>query len=287
VHGPVFARARTRALGVFLGVSVLCLAPAVHADDAQAAKPAAQAPAQDIEPPGYAIAIDTAVSEHDAGHFAEARTYFVRAHQLYPNARTLRGLGMVEFELRNYGESARYLEEALASQAKPLDDKLRKETQGLLARARAYIGEVHVAVDPGSATVMVDGVTVASGPEASFTLVVGDHELEFRAHGRLSEKRALHINGGEETSMRVVLTHPEGDPSGPRVLMLNTQPAHSEVEPLRKKWWLWTAVGAVLAGSAVAIALGVRSQHKDVHEGEPIKSDNLPTGAVVMALGER
>ncbi|HEX6239538.1 MAG TPA: hypothetical protein VFZ61_01540, partial [Polyangiales bacterium] len=50
-------------------------------------------------PPGYADAIEQALSELEAANYPEAREEFQRAHAIYPNARTLRGLGMVEFEL--------------------------------------------------------------------------------------------------------------------------------------------------------------------------------------------
>src|SRR5262245_48073860 len=92
------------------------------------------ASAQDAEPPGYRAAVDEAVTEHQAWHFTEARGLFVRAHALFPNARTLKGLGMVEFELRNYHESAEYLRASLASAVKPLTSELRAEALALLHR---------------------------------------------------------------------------------------------------------------------------------------------------------
>ena len=236
------------------------------------------------ESPEYRAAIDAAVLEHDAGHFVEARAQFLRAHAISPNARTLRGLGMVEFELRNYGECVRYLEQALASDVRPLDEGLRRETMTLLERARAYVGEVHVAVDPGTASVVVDGVTVASGPEASFVLVVGDHELEFRARGHLPEKRAINIRGGDQKSIRVVLSSPAAAQVQLTSSAVST-PAlpRSERQPLVKKWWLWTAIGVVVAGATVATVLATRPG-KEVHTEPPVSSGN-PAGVTIMTLG--
>ena len=34
-------------------------------------------------------------------------------------------------------------------------------------------------------------------------------------------------------------------------------PAHSERKPLVRKWWLWTAVGVVAVGTALAVGLTV------------------------------
>lgn len=65
-------------------------------------------PTSQAEP--YEDAVRLALGEFDAGNFAEAREHFRKAHSLDPNARTLRALGLVEFELRNYGEAANFLE---------------------------------------------------------------------------------------------------------------------------------------------------------------------------------
>jgi hypothetical protein len=270
--------------------------PLFHAQRAQAETPAEPAPPIIVAPqpaaalapnesPEYRTAIDAAVLEHDAGHFVEARAQFLRAHAISPNARTLRGLGMVEFELRNYGECVRYLELALKSDVRPLDENLRRETELLLERAKAYVGEVHVAVDPGTASVVVDGVTVASGPEASFVLVVGNHELEFRANGHLPEKRAINIRGGDQKSIRVVLSSPATVELGESTnALVNTQNMpHSERQPLVKKWWLWTAVGVLVAGATVATVLATRPD-KEVRTDPPVMSGN-PAGVTIMTLG--
>ena len=89
------------------------------------------------EPPGYRAAINEALAEYKAGHFEEARSLFAEAHGIYPNSRTLRGLGMTAYELRRYRESIEYLDEALSSPVKPLDGRLRNETESLLNRVNA------------------------------------------------------------------------------------------------------------------------------------------------------
>ena len=55
------------------------------------------------------VLIGDAVAEYDAGHFQEARALFRQAHEKSPTARTLRGIGMCSFELRDYVEAARAL----------------------------------------------------------------------------------------------------------------------------------------------------------------------------------
>src|SRR5262245_44240118 len=79
-----------------------------------ALSPRAQAQASGGDAAAYRSAVDDAVSEFAAGRFEEARALFKRAHQLSPNARTLRGLGMTAFELRAYVQAIRELRAALA-----------------------------------------------------------------------------------------------------------------------------------------------------------------------------
>ncbi len=100
-----FARARNRALRpAGSGACSLLLWIAL----ALGLFPAATAHAADYErdPEGYRAAIDAAVQEYELNHFEESREQFARAHALNPNARTLRGLGVADFELRRWTNGA-------------------------------------------------------------------------------------------------------------------------------------------------------------------------------------
>jgi tetratricopeptide (TPR) repeat protein len=209
----------------------------------------------------YAEAVDLGISEFKNGNFAEARAHFAKAHALSPNARTLRGLGMAEFELKNYRECILNLEAALASQVKPLDGELRSETANLLARARGYVAQIRLELEPATATLSVDGVPAALGEGGALLLAVGDHTLEVRASGRTPSKRTLKINGGEQLHLRLALAPPEAP----------VQPSRTAKAPLYKNPWLWTAVGVVLAGAAAGAAVaGSRAgatRNESVYEG--------------------
>ncbi len=215
-------------------------------------------------PQGYDEAIDRAVDEYERGHFEEAREHFRTAHQIFPNARTLRGLGKVEFELRNYGESVKFLTAALASSVRPLSPDLRDEVRTLLRRARAYVGEVHVDVQPGSATVSVDGITVATGPQAALALQVGDHVLEFRAAGRLPERRQVRVHGGDQLNVQVVLPSPEATTDH------HLAPERDTASPpAYKKWWVWTAAAVLAAGATTAAVLATRGRDPKTRSPAP------------------
>jgi len=77
------------------------------------------------------------------GRWQEARALFQQAHEEYPNARTLRGIGMAAFEMRDYVGAYRALMQALASEERPLTRRQRRATQALLEETRAFIGRFH------------------------------------------------------------------------------------------------------------------------------------------------
>ncbi len=209
----------------------------------------AQAPA---EPAEYTKLMDEAVSEYGLRHFAEARALFARGATLYPNARAFRGLGMSEFELRDYADSVASLERALGSQVKPLEGALRQETELLLGRARGFVGRIVLTLEPPSTQVAVDNGPVATSHD--LLLEVGDHTLELRADGYVAERRVLKVRGGELESLRIALARPAPTPGSTPSSV--AAPVRDEPhKPLYKNPWLWTGIGVGVV--AVAVGLGV------------------------------
>ena len=90
----------------------------------------------------YRRMVDDAVREFSAEHWEEARALFKRAHDLSPNARTLRGMGMTAFELRMYVQAMRELNGALAEKNKPLSPDMRAAVEQLIAKAHEFVGKV-------------------------------------------------------------------------------------------------------------------------------------------------
>jgi len=221
------------------------LSLAVHGVNAQA-MPLQPQPAE------YQTLIDQALTEYEARNFAEARALFTKAHAVYPNARTLRGLGMVAFELKAYSESITRLEAALVAQVKPLAGELRSETQELLARAKAFVARYELDIKPElhDTQIVVDGMPVERDPHQGFTLSVGDHILQVQAPGYEEQKRALSVRGGEVE--RIVIELKQA-PAAPR-LATSAQPKREERSVLSSPW-LWTGVGVLVAGGVLAAVL--------------------------------
>jgi hypothetical protein len=223
-----------------IGLVAALSAGRVHADEAP-------------EPAGYRETIEQALSEYGHQNYEEASTLFSRAHALYPNARTLRGMGMAAFELRRYEESANQLEAALASQVRPLDGELRSETSALLSRARGFLAVVNVEIKPTTATLLLDGQPVKPGNELNLRL--GEHVLEVRAEDYRPERRTLRVHGGEVLRIEVSLNPSQQQLAAPPV---------ERPRPLYKNAWLWTGVGAVVLGGVVAgVVLAMRDKGGD------------------------
>ena len=197
-----------------------------------AAQGPAPNPATQGDPPGYRELVEEAVAEHSAGHFGEARALFTRAHNLYPNARTLKGLGMAEFELRNYRESAQYLEASLASTVKPLTPALKAEAEQLLARARGFLGKVRVMVSPANTQITVDGAVAPFASDGSVMLAAGDHTIEAISAGYEPQHQTIKINGGDDQVITFQLTPMAGVSEGPPPTAAAAVVATAETQPV-------------------------------------------------------
>jgi hypothetical protein len=224
------------------------------------------------------------LQEFDAGNYPEARAAFTHAHELYPNARTFRGLGFVAFELRNYIEAVTFLGEALRSEVKPLEDSQRRSTEELLARAQALVARVRLDVAPNTRSVIVDGVPAELSPGEDLLLEVGDHTLELRAAGYEPERRELSIAGGKSLKLSIRMRAVADSDRG------QTASFSTEVntdQRGQRRWyrspWLWSAVAVVVAGAGVGIGFAL-TRRAGTHEAPPSTTGNTPPNGVIQTL---
>lgn len=153
------------------------------------------------------VLIGDAVAEYDAGHFQEARALFRQAHEKSPTARTLRGIGMCSFELRDYVEAARALGASLRDQRRPLTSEQKRHAEALLARAHTFIGRFTVHFKPAGASLFVDGHPAELEPEGVLLLPFGRHQLSLRcASCAPAEKdEDVEVSGGEHKDLDLTL----------------------------------------------------------------------------------
>lgn len=254
---------RMRALWMLTVCASLLLVAVVRAEDVAPVQPKGVHTEEQSE--SYRRCIDTAIVEYGAGHYEEAYALFAKAHKLAPSARTHRGLGTAAFELRNYVESIEQLEASLRSTEKPLDGSLRAATVALLERAREYIGELVLELEPAEARVSIDGVPVSARGALPIALRVGRHELEAQAEAYVPGRRTVEIAHG---APQVVAWKLSPLPVARAQALGRGARDESYRRPWYKRAWVWTTIGVVVAGSATAVVLATRGpQPSDEYNG--------------------
>lgn len=238
---------------LFIALALFLSAPSLAFADARGS--ARERGATEAETPsGYDETVQRALDEFELANYAEARSLLLQAHELYPNARTSRALGMVEFELKNYVSCVDYLEQALDSQTKPLTAEQRREAEQLLGRANGFVGRYTIALRPSAAALLIDGQPVRPDARGVLRLPVGDHQLEATAEGHRPLRRTLSVAGGRSEQLDVVLLPAAADDP----VSAHEAPSAAPT-PVYKKWWLWTTLGVVVAAGAVTgIVLATR-----------------------------
>jgi hypothetical protein len=249
------------------------LALAALGSTARAQAGAAEARASAQDDAAYKELIEQALSEFKHKNWPEARVLFTRAHELNPNARTLRGMGIVSFEMRDYLNAVINLKAALDDTRQALTDVQRKECDGLLMRARTYVGVYTLKLDPPETRVLLDGGEPMRDDQGHLLVAFGEHTLVGKAAGREDTTLRLNVQGGERGEIALILPverPPEPRPSAQAVpAPINLQPAAQpgaaqSAPPPRtepggfvghglKYSWLTLGLSAAAGGAAVAL----------------------------------
>jgi len=210
------------------------------------------------EPAEYRAAIAIAAFEYKVvGNFVEARAQFLKAHELYPNAHSLRGLGMTELAMHHYKEAVSYLEQALGERVKPLEGETRDATASLLERAYSQVARIHLKAEPANTIVVVDDESVPAYAQGTLVLALGAHVLEFSAAERKTQIWSMNVLGGEQQTLNIALQKPPA-------LDLTLQKDLPEIDQSRRWYkspWLWGVLGVAFVGTAVGLGLGLRERH--------------------------
>jgi hypothetical protein len=219
----------------------------------------------DGPPPEYRGTIDSALEEFDAEHWAEARALFERAHAIFPNARTLRGMGMAAFELRDYVAARRNLEASLTETRRALTDEQRAQVSALVERARVFVGDFAIGPAPSGSQLDVDGApTTVDGDlatHATVALTVGTHELTLRAPDGRTAHAQVTVHGGETTSLALAIDD-TGSVATPPPVDEARHPSDETPAPVRSSdpgagpWALAIAGGVVAIAGAVLLGVG-------------------------------
>jgi hypothetical protein len=227
---------------------------------APTARAAARAADANADTPAAQLIAD-AVTEYDAGRYDEARALFRLAHQKAPTARTLRGIGMASFELRDYVEAARSLAGALREERRPLTDEQRKQVEGLLARTDTFVGRFSLRIQPAGNDLLVDGQPSELEPDGSLLLGFGHHRLTARCPSCTPAQKTVEVEvlGGEHREIEIAFA-PAAQPPAPDLSLRTGGPVVSAVDqpaqpaPVGRDAtpWFWAgAAGVGVVGATV------------------------------------
>jgi hypothetical protein len=209
---------------------------------------AQEAPPERPAPAGYDRLIEQALTESASGRWAEARVLFRRAHELFPNARTLRGIGMVAYELGDYPDAIRNLRQSLGATERALTEEQREQATTLLTEALTYVGSYDLANVPEGAAILVDGLPAEPESDGTLLLRIGPHEVvvtndQHRWEGRWS------VVGGENAPIPMVFDLPPVEETrAPPPVIVPTSPDPAPA-------WAVTISGAAIAIVGIAILI--------------------------------
>lgn len=167
--------------------------------------------AENRDSPEYKDAIRKALQEYELGNWAEAKVFFSDAHALFPNARTLRGLALTTYALRDYVQAIAYFEQSLASLVQPLSPQLQQGAKEYLDQARRFVARVKLNVEPRSATLRIDDAPATLEPDGSVQLNPGQHELVATAPGYETLTRRWNVEAGARSELTLQLRSQTAD----------------------------------------------------------------------------
>jgi hypothetical protein len=232
----------------------------------------------------YQELIRRALEEYSAGNWTEARVFFEDAHAISPNARTLRGLGMTSYEARSYVEAISFLEQALASQVRPLTPQIAQEARRVLEQARRFVSPVDIVLEPASAELRIDGKIIGKGERQAVLLDPGEHEFSATAAGFESGRRMLVAEGGRRLNLHLILQSvqaaqqapPASAATEPRAATAQGAAAPPTAARSDRQLVLGAVLGIVGAGGIAAgwvfyaLRQDVRTQPRPTVAGEPL-----------------
>jgi hypothetical protein len=177
-------------------------------------------------------------------------------------------------ELGEFLEADDLIDEVLNDESAPQD--LQRRVMGLRETIARRAGELSVAVSgfPTGVSVSVDGREVSSTRLAgAFPLSPGSHVVTAIRDGQEVAREEVRIRRGQSSEVTLEVA--------PRAVDTAEQSVEQDDSHLEEtdeggsvlgEWWFWTAVGAVVVGTAVVLLLTVDGGVED-----PVEGDFSPT----------
>jgi tetratricopeptide (TPR) repeat protein len=179
-----------------------------------------------------------------AKEFEEAYRLTGRAELLYNMGKSYDGAGDMRGALAAY---RRFLAAVRTSPDRPFCERRVSELEVLIAR-------IEVEASVAGAAVTLDGTRLGTTPlePRTFEINPGEHKLEIAAEGYATWRKTLRLERAQREKVSAQL-----------VSLVKVIRVSDKAVPVYKRWYLWTAVGLVVAAGVVTGAvLGVRAANE-------------------------
>lgn len=262
-HNPLFRSARPGLLviALALGITTPALAaPApgtgsVSAEDKDKAR----------------VLFKQGIGKFDEGYYQQALMLFTKALRLYPNPKIHTRIALCHKWLGNNLKALEHYEEYLKAVPrvpdKPGDRVLYLKVKTEVKNLRSLISQLRIAIaGPTGAEVRINGKLVGTAPLSRLIRIKpGAVNITVIAKGFYTFKRDLKLFPSQTQTVEITMIK----------IKTKTRIIIRPSKPVWKRWWFWTAIGAVVAGTTgLAVGLTVTSTERPLR-GTPVLHDGL------------
>jgi hypothetical protein len=222
---------------------------------------------------------------HDRGNYRGALSNYYEARRIFPSYKIDFNIGVTLMAMGRLIQAAQQFERFLLTARKVAEPAMKRAAQRRLDRLRSRLGSVVVVCPVPGAVVAVEGAEVGRTPlEGRLYLRPGTYAITVTAEGRRPFHQQLTLGNGSLLTLFVpwregaapsqtvpaynARPQPPRD-TAPAIAAPAPAPAPEQgARPFYKRWWFWTAVGAVVAGGVTAAVVVSRQPDGREPRGE-------------------
>ncbi len=211
------------------------------------------------------------IAKFDEGYYQQALALFVRALKIYPSPKIHTRIALCYKWLGNNLKALehyeRYLKSVPTRPVKARDRVLYRKVHAEVRNLRMLLAQLRVDISgPHGAEVMLNGKVLGTAPFSRTVRVApGRINITAIAKGYHAFKRDISIARTQFRSIQITMIR----------IRVKTKVVVRSGTPVWKRWWFWTAIGVVVAGTT-GMVVGFTTQPNERQlKGIPVVHDAL------------
>lgn len=234
----------------------------------------------------------SAITAYDHHSYSEALQGFQHAYSLKPSYKILYNIGLSEVALDDAAHALDAFEGYLKEGAGKIPDARAAELKQTIAKLKAKVGEISIKEQNAAARVTLDGEAVSSSALGTPIRVnPGEHRACATDRAGTEQCQTVRVSAGGESGVVFSDAPVEARQSDDTEKPSTGEPARSEPErpsaaesrprtsssSTTGRWVAWSAAGAFAVGAGITgvLALGARSDEKNVEKTQNITTPDL------------